>query len=268
MINSLLKAIDLLELFSPAEPRLTLTQMSQRLGMPKSTVHNLLTTLLSRGYVEKVDFDHYALGTAVIALTQGVRVNVELRDRAAPLLRELADETHNTVYLGILDEGLCLYIYAIESPRRLLARTAVGERVPPHCTGIGKAQLAHLPSAEVDAIIERYGLPGFTEATITERGALFGELQQIRAQGYAVDAGEHEYGTFCVAAPILNERSRVIGGCSLSGLDEQMLREHQPALAARVMLAAQEISRRMGYVPPSSSRLHPAQLRALPQRGL
>ena len=103
MINSVLKAIDILHAFSPAEPRLTLAEISRRLGLPKSTAHNLLATLLARGLVEKVDGDHYALGTAVIPLTQSVRVNVELRDRAAPLLRELADACRESVYLTVLD---------------------------------------------------------------------------------------------------------------------------------------------------------------------
>ena len=82
MINSVMKAIDILQAFSPTEPRVTLAEIAGRLGMPKSTTHNLLATLLACGFVEKVDTDHYALGTAVVALTQAVRVNVELRDRA------------------------------------------------------------------------------------------------------------------------------------------------------------------------------------------
>ncbi len=249
MINSLLKALDLMELFTPAEPRLTLAEISKRLDMPKSTAHNLLTTLMSRGYIEKVDRDHYALGTAVVALTQAVRVNVELRDRAAPLLRELADACRETVYLTVLEHDHSLYIYGIESPHRLLARTAIGERVMLHCTSVGKAILAFLPQSEVEGIIQRVGLPAFTPATITDPVALNEELARIRGRGYSTDTEEHEMGTFCIGVPIRNERGQVIGSCSLSGVDPEIVGSRQAELSMYVLYSAQEISRRMGYVP-------------------
>jgi len=254
MINSLLKAIDILETFHPDEPRLSLAKISTRLDMPKSTTHNLLNTLLSRGLVEKTDDGRYALGPAIIALTQSVRVNVELRDRAAPLLRELADACQESVYLAVLDNDHALYIYAIESPLRLLARTAVGDRVTLHCTSLGKAILSGLPVEEVESIVSRVGLPKFTETTITDLDALKKELEQMRTQGYAVDRGEHETGTYCIGTPILDARGRVIGACSVSGTNSELIRDTSPECSARVMHTAQEISRRMGYVParPSS----------------
>jgi len=260
VINSVLKAIDILQVFSANKPRLTLAEISARLGLPKSTTHNLLSTLLSCRFVEKTNDDLYALGPAVIALAQAVRVNVELRDRAAPLLRQLADACRESVYLTTLDVDYCLYIYAVESPRRLLARTAVGDRVPLHCTSVGKAILAFLPAKEVEDIVDRVGLPPFTDATITDLDALREELEQTRARGYALDVGEHETGTYCVGVPILNERGRVVGACSVSGLDPEIVRGKLADFSTCVMYTAQEISRRMGYVParPSSVALVPS----------
>jgi len=249
MIRSVLKAIDILQTFNPDEPRISLAKISTRLGMPRSTTHNLLNTLLSRGFVEKTDDGRYALGPATVALTQSVRVNVELRDRAAPLLRELADACRESAYLGVLDNDYALYIYAVESPRRLLARTAVGERVTLHCTSLGKAILSGLPVEEVESIVSRVGLPKFTERTIADLAALKRELGQIRTQGYAVDRGEHETGTYCLGAPILDVRGQVIGACSVSGAASELIRGNSPEYSARVMHTAQEISRRMGYVP-------------------
>ncbi len=255
MINSVLKAIDIINLFSPQEARLTLAEISRRLELPKSTAHNILSTLLSRGFVEKVDNDYYALGTAVIALTQAVRVNVELRDRAAPLLRTLADTARASVYLVALDRDQSIYIYAIESPRRLMARTAIGDLVAFHCTAVGKAILACLPDKQVKSILKRAGLPAFTPATITSLDRLWKDLEETRARGYALDAQEHEQGTFCIGAPIFNERGCVIGACSISEADPEIVRGRLSDLAPRVMLAAQEISRRMGYVPASPSHV-------------
>jgi DNA-binding IclR family transcriptional regulator len=253
MINSVLKAIDILNLFSTSEPRLSLADISRRQGSPKTTTYNLVKTLLSRGFLEKTDDGLYALGTAIVALTQSVRVNVELRDGAAPLLRELADACRESVYLCVPDDGWALYIYAIESPDRLQARTAVGDRACLHCTSLGKAILSRLSKEEVDAIIDRRGLPRFTDLTITDRATLQKELEQTRARGYAVDKGEHEAGLYCVGAPILNREGRVVGACSVSGQNPDILQGKLKDLSARVMYTAQEISRRVGYVPDKLS---------------
>jgi DNA-binding IclR family transcriptional regulator len=110
MINSVLKAVKILNLFHASETRLSLAEISQRLDIPKSTAHNLLNTLLSQRFIEKVDGDLYALGTAPLALTQKIRVNVEIRDPAAPLLRELADYSRESVYLTVKDGDQALYI--------------------------------------------------------------------------------------------------------------------------------------------------------------
>ena len=249
MVGSVQKALDILELFSPAEARLTLAEISKRLRLPKSTAHNLLRTLVARGYVEKPGDDRYALGTAIYPLTQAVRVNVEVRDRAAPLLRELADACRATAYLTVLDHDRVLYIYAVESPQRLLARTVVGERTYLHCTAAGKAILAFLPPEEARRLIKEAGLPAFTKATITDAAQLLRELAEVRAQGYAVDRSEHEPGTYCVGAPILSERGQVIGSCSVSGADPEIVRGRLPKFSQRIVGVAQEISRRMGYVP-------------------
>ncbi len=249
MVNSVLKAIKIMNLFNASESRLSLADVSSRLEMPKSTAHNLLNTLLSEGYIEKVDGDLYALGTAPLVLTQNIRVNVEIRDPAAPLLRKLADGTRESVYLTVKDGDYALYIYAIESPQRLLARTAVGDRAPLHCTSVGKAILAFLPEAEVEAIVAEVGLPAFTANTIDDLGDLKAELEKTRERGYAVDTKEHEPNTYCVGAPIFDRKGRVIASCSISGNDPSIVTDRLSDLSTQVRGTAQEISRRMGYVP-------------------
>src|SRR5690606_1239181 len=215
MIQSIIKAIQIMKLFSSAEPRLTLAEISRRLDIPKSTAHNILKTLISEGLIEKVDGEAYALGTSIIALTQGVRVNVELRDRAAPLIRELADLCRESVYLTVKDGDCVLYIYAVESSRRLLARSAVGDRAPMHCTAVGKSVLATLAPPEAEQIIARTGMPAFTPNTMTAFDALLADLEQTRQRGYAIDNQEHEVRTFCLGAPVLDHRGHVIGSCSI-----------------------------------------------------
>jgi DNA-binding IclR family transcriptional regulator len=253
MINSVRKALDIVNLFSPGEPRLTLGEISSRLALPRSTAHNLLATLLACGLIEKASDDRYALGRVIIALTQSVLVNVELRDRAAPLLRELADYSRQSVYLTVRDGDSCLYIYAVESPRRLLARTAVGDHALLHCTSVGKAILALLPEDEVCTIVQRVGLPASTSHTITDVNTLLAELELTRTRGYSIDNEEHELDTYCVGAAALDGKGQAIGSLSVSSADPEILHSRLDDLAAHVMYTAQEVSRRMGYVPPRPS---------------
>jgi IclR family transcriptional regulator, acetate operon repressor len=256
MINSVLKAIQVMNLFSASEPRLTLTEIARRMNMPKSTAHSMLNTLVSEHFIEKLGRDSYALGTAVIMLTQSVRVNVELRDRAAPYLRELADQCTESVYLTIRDGDYVLYIYAIESSRRLIARTAVGDRAHLHSTGVGKAILAELTPEEVDGIIERIGLPPVTSYSTTDIDTLKDRLAQTRERGYSIDNQENELGNYCIGAAIFDDSGQVIGACSVAGTDPEIIGKRAPEISENIRRTALIISRNMGYVPSSISRLH------------
>ena len=249
MINSVLKAIRILNLFHASQTRLSLAEISRCSNIPKSTAHHLLTTLLSQGFIEKVEGDLYALGTAPLALTQKIRVNVEIRDPAAPLLRELADNTRESVYLTIKDGDYALYIYAVESPQRLLARTAVGDRVPLHCTSVGKAMLAFLTEEELEEIVGRVGLSTFTENTLDTIDMLIQDLARTRQRGYSLDKEEHELKTYCIGAPIFDRTGRVTAACSISGSSPTIVSDRLDDLSTHVVHTAQEISRRMGYVP-------------------
>jgi len=253
MTQCLIKAIEILKVFSADHPVLTLTEISHRLGYPKSTVHTLINTMHSEGLIERMGGGSYALGTAIIPITQAVRVNVQMRDRAAPLLRDVGDYSGQSVYLSVLDGNFCLYIYAIESSHRLMARTAVGEKAHLHCTAVGKAIMAFLPEPRIEKIIREVGLPRFTEKTITDLSALSADLVETRNRGFSLDEGEHEVGTYCVGAPIFNERGVVIASCSVSGPAPEIVADHREDFALRIVGAAQEVSRRMGFVPKTNT---------------
>lgn len=254
--KSLAKAMRVLKLFSAQEPRLSLAEISLRLEMPKSTTHAILRSLVAEGLIEKIGGEAYALGTGILALSQSVRVNVEIRDRAAPHVRSLADKAGESVYLTFLEGDRILYIYAVESSRRLIARTAVGDRMPMHCTGVGKAILAHLPEAEARGILQRVGMPRVTPNTITDLESLMAELRVINARGYSFDNSENEIGNYCVGAPVYGANGRVIGGCSISGTDPEIIGERSGQISRLLISACLDMSRNLGYVPPSFAQLH------------
>lgn len=253
--KSLAKAVRMLKLFSAQEPRLSLAEISLRLDMPKSTTHNILKSLIIEGLIEKVEGEAYALGTGILALSQTVRVNVEIRDRAAPHVRALADLAGESVYLTLREGDRILYIYAVESSRRLIARTAVGDRMPMHCTGVGKAILGHLPEAEARGILERVGMPRVTPNTVTDLDTLLLELTAIRQRGFSFDNAENEVGNYCVGAPVYGAQGTVIGGCSIAGTDPEIIRDRAAALSRALTSTCLDISRNLGYVPISISQM-------------
>ena len=252
MNNSLLKALDLLDVFTTTDARLSLTEISRRLGLPKSTTHRILATLHARGFVERLENDDYGLGTAIVALGQTVRVNVEVRDRAATIARALAERCQESIYVAVLEGDHVLYIYAIETSQRLAARTAVGDRAPLYCTGVGKACLAMLATDD-PALLDGIDLPPITPNTITDTDELRAELRDIRERGYSVDREEHEDGTYCTAAPFFGADGRVVGAISISGRHPEIAGSRLPELSQAVGEAAGQISSRLGYVAPRPS---------------
>lgn len=248
LVKSVLKALDILEAFSDEQYTLGVTDLSRRLGMNKATVHNLLTTLKSRGYIEEnPETRRYNLGIRVLELSRVVRANIEIRDQAIPLLRELARYSSEAIYLAILHDMHSVYIHAIEASSRQIAHSAIGERIPLHCTAVGKAKMACLPESDIEEIARVVGLARFTPNTITDLSQLKAELLITRDRGYAIDNEEHEVAIRCVAAPIFAETGDVIAACSVSGPAGRMTDARFRELAPEVTRIADAISRRLGY---------------------
>ncbi len=255
MIGSVLKAIEIMDVFSPDRPELSLAAISDILGYPKTTIHTILKTLESKNFIEQSDQGLYSLGTAIIPMTQAVRVNVQIRDRAAPLLRELGEFSGESIYLTVQRGSYCLYIYAIESPNRLMARTAVGDIMPMHCTSVGKAILSFLPETMVRSLIGQSGMEAYTEKTITDVETLLEDLRTTRSRGFAIDNSEHEEHLYCLGAPIFNERGEAFASCSISGRDREIVGSKLELFSSAIRYTAQEISRRMGFVPRGDTLL-------------
>ncbi|MDA3948313.1 MAG: IclR family transcriptional regulator [Spirochaeta sp.] len=248
MILSVIKAIDILQQFSIDRPQMSLADISEATTHPKTTLRTILATLESQGYVVRVN-GMYALGSAVIGLSQSAWVNVEIRDRAAPGLRELADAVGESVYLTVPDGNRLLYIYAIESSHRLEARSAIGDHAYYHSTAVGKAFLASISSEQRDHILGETGLPRRTPNTIVERAAFEREMDVTRERGYSIDRSENEPATYCLGAPLRGSGGTIVASCSISGNESEVVDERREELAKHLIAAGDLISKRLGYVP-------------------
>jgi DNA-binding IclR family transcriptional regulator len=246
-VKTVSRAIRILE-YLGNEGGTSVTELSRSLALPKSSTFEILATLESEGIVEK-DFDRsiYRLGPRLFELGYRAQAELEIRRVAVPALKALNEELDETIHLTILDEMEVLYIDCMESTKRLRTYSVIGVRAPLTCTAVGKAILAHLETDQAEEILRVKGLPRFTENTHTTRETLFADLAQIRRMGYAIDNMEHEEGVRCVGAPIRDHTGRVFASLSVSGPSQRITPERIPRIAEKVILRADEISRRMGF---------------------
>lgn len=202
-VQSVDRALDLLEALSAADGEVSITALSTRTGLHVSTVHRLLATLLRRGYVrQNPETSRYYAGAKLATLAEGRSRYGELRLRARPLLRAIVDTTRETANLVVLDESAAVYIDTVPSPQVVRLFTAIGNRVPLHATGAGKCLLAALPQARRDALVGRLDLRPYTPHTIVEATALRRALDEIAQRGYSLDDEEYDEGVRCVAVPV------------------------------------------------------------------
>jgi DNA-binding IclR family transcriptional regulator len=248
IIQSIDRALQVLELFSLEKPEWGVTEISKALNIYKSNVHNVLTTLAEKGFVIKDSkTDKYKLGIKFFELGSIVIKNMDLRKIAHPYMEKLLKEFNETVHLGILVEGEILSIEQEESGQSLSPRIFIGKRAPLHCTGVGKAIMAYLPKDKFSFTIKEMGLIRYTENTISNEEELEKELEKIREQGYAVDNMEHEEGVRCVAGPIRDYTGKVSASLSVSGPAFRINENNIPNIAKKVKEYCDYISKEMGY---------------------
>lgn len=224
----------------------SLKEVSNLLGMSKSTAHRYLTTLEKLAVVERNEKDHFRLGLKLIKLAGAFLSDHNLRNVSEPLLNEVAAQTQETIHLAVPSINEVVYIAKVDSPHSIRMASRIGARMPMYCTSLGKAILAHYPFNRVEEIIHE-GMPARTPYTITSAQALRAELERVHAQGFATDDQENEMGVRCVGAPIFDYTTKVIGAISVSGPANRMSRERSLELGPLVRDAALEVSRRMGY---------------------
>ncbi len=243
------KGIKLLETLADTGHAMGVTELSKALGLDKSTVYRLLSTLRARGYVEQdSETRKYAIGPKMLAVSSRILGNNDIYLQARPIMKKLLQETRETVHLAMLMENQVVYIAQEISPEIISVNTEIGQREPVHCTAVGKALVAFLPDEELEAIIRRLDFRRYTPRTIIDPDQFREHCQQIRAQGYAVDDEELYPGVRCIAAPILRYDGVVVASLGISGPTTRLQSKIIPRLGRIVMKYAQEISTRLGYL--------------------
>jgi IclR family transcriptional regulator, acetate operon repressor len=192
----------ILNLLQESVNGITLNEVAQTTGLPKSSAFRYLWTLENHRYVERAeDGNLFRLGLGFVGM-QSRHLEI-LRERARSSLQRLRDEFGETVNLGLLDGDHVIYIDIVESRRGVRLAASRGDRHPLHCTALGKAIASRLPDDRVRDLLAGTGLSKRTGNTITTTDGYFDELTKVRRLGYAIDDRENEEDGRCVAAPLL-----------------------------------------------------------------
>jgi IclR family transcriptional regulator, KDG regulon repressor len=246
-LSSVGNAARLLKVFLSREPELGVSELARRLDLGKSTVHRLLTTLVTEGLIEQnQETGNYRLGLVMFELGQAVSAHLDLHAAVGPVLAALREETRESCQVGVLDRHEVVYVDRLESSHTLRLMNEAGRRVPVHCTSSGKVLLASLSPAELDRVLAAAPLTALTPQTIIDSARLHAELDQVRARGWAEAVDEREVGAASLAAPIRDATGQVTAAISIGAPTARLGAQQRRRLVGTVAQAGEAASRRLG----------------------
>lgn len=252
-VPSVGRALDVLELLASTQRSLSLAEIHQALRIPKSSLHYLIQNLVYRGYIERqANGCDYSLGSSAARLAAS-KTESAWRMFYSEFLQQLAGRLRLPAKVGVLD-GAAARIIATIDANRDTGSSWVGCHFDLHCTGLGKALIAHLPDSEIERLFPSPELRRHNRNTISSLALLHKQLAEVQAKGFAINNEEYLLGFRCVAAPIFNHKGRVTAALGVFASTSEMPPERLRYIGSVVAEAATEIQRylRDGSVPPSA----------------
>lgn len=250
MIQSVQKALGILNLFSISTPRLGVAGISQALGIHKATAQGLVKTLQKEGFLEQDTVTKkYKLGLKIYELGVVLAASLAINQKCAGPAHRLSLKTGLLIRVCILDGHTAITTLDVYSRTQPFLVRQLGVRFPLYCTAMGKVLLAFFSPAELDDYLAKVELFPFTPNTIADKESLLKELEQVRQIGYSVNREEHVLARAAIGVPIFDALGRVSASASLVGDPGRVLGEEKESLARMVVSMAAEISGDMGYYP-------------------
>ncbi|SFT55365.1 transcriptional regulator, IclR family [Actinopolyspora lacussalsi subsp. righensis] len=247
-VPALQRAFDILELFLD-EPELSAPEITGKLGLPRTTVHELLSTLVERGYLVPSGRGgaRYRLGVRGFQLGSAYADRLDLAREGQLVAEEVAAECNETVHIGIREGTEVLYIAKVDSGHPVRMVSAVGRRLPAHCTAVGKALLASLPKRELDELYGSEALRAMTDNSITDLTSLRAELDSVAEHGRSREYCESNDAVACVAAPVHDHYGVVVAAMSIAVPILRWSDASEGELTGTVMRGAENLSERLGH---------------------
>jgi len=243
------RATLILELLAQDSQGRGVTEISNLLHIPKSSVFSILYTLHDGGFVEKDAISgRYKLGPKTFELGNAYIRATNLLQEFRPIAREIVAQCNETVHLAVLDGVEVVYLARQEGDEAVRVAVSMGARLPGHAVATGKVLLASLPAAELRERFCGVRLVRRTPNTITSLDAFLKEIRQVRALGYAIDNEESAKGVLCIASPVINHEGRTIAAMSVSFPLIRGSKERVEATINLIKDGALKLSRRLGYL--------------------
>lgn len=246
LVASVDRAIELLFILENSPREMGVTELSRELGVQKSTVHNLLQTLLARDFVRQTDTGHYTLGFRLMPLGLACTQRLNIRRIASPYLKELVAETEEVALLAVLSAGQLTIVDKVEPTRPVFLIPRFDYCNTFHSTALGKVFLAYNSEQFVEKVIAE-PLPHYTDKTITDKQMLLEELVKIREQGYAVACNETIEGVTCIGAPIINANGKIEAAITVSGASAWFDKDKHESVVRIIKEKTKAISAQLGY---------------------
>jgi DNA-binding IclR family transcriptional regulator len=240
-VPALGKGVALLEVIA-REPGLGFASIQERLGMPKSSTHHLISTMCELGLIKRRSLGGYGLGLKLFELAGIANESNDLQREAMPLLREFAQKVQLTCHLGVLEQGEAVYLARVEGARDIVVRSHIGQRFPVNCSALGKSLVAWLAPDQLDTVMAKLAFEKRMPKTVTNAGDFRLQLADVRRRGWALDDEEQAPNCRCIAAPIRDRDGAVVAAISAVGTLEQVDDKRFETLAAQVIVAANAIS--------------------------
>ena len=248
LINSIIRACNVLECLSNDKGLLKTSDLAVRLRLDRSALYRILLSLEKGGFVEKDEkTGGYAVGIAAFEIGNAYLRRMDLIQISKPVMMDLSLRVQEAVHIGVLSDAEIVFVDKVDSPRSVGIICKIGQRAPVYCTALGKVLLANRPEDEVARIAQAIQLKPFNKQTITSRKKFMEELKRVRTQGYAFDHSEHEEDAECIGAPIMDHLGHVIAAISISGPQRKIGTPQEQQFINWVVEAASLISSKMGY---------------------
>ncbi|HBW38935.1 IclR family transcriptional regulator [Desulfosporosinus sp. BICA1-9] len=247
-VKSAARVMEVMDVLRNYPDGLTFHELCNELDIPKSSMHELLSTMIERNYLSQSENKKYCLGFKLIELGLSSLERVNVYQNAKKYMVKLVDLIEETVFMAVCVDDEIVYINKLDCSRSIRTNVTLGDHKPMHCTALGKSFLAFMPVPEIERIVIRRGLPTFTSQTITDHKILLKELESVRQRGVAYDNQEIEEGLTCIACPIFDYHGRVVAAISVAAPTERMeLRKKE--IEAYLLEHTLQLSAEFGYRP-------------------
>ena len=248
-VQSLERALTLLNIMSDYPDGIQISRLAEQANLSKSTIHRLLSTLISMKYVtQDKKTEKYMLGYQILFLSRNMTADSGIISAARPLLERLCEDINETIHLCVEDSSEVVYIDKIESNQTIRMYSRLGSRNPMYCTGVGKILLSGMTPSDYDHAVSSIDFVKRTAKTIGSLEELEEEIALVKKQGYALDNIENEEGIRCIAAPIRDFHGHIIASFSVSGPVHRITMERvNDELVRKVRETAKAISHELGF---------------------